>query len=677
MEGARRRTPQGMTYMPDDELTKVAFGKCSVFDVYVMSKEDIPFEVPVGSYLEEVLIGLNCSPDLGSHEKKSDVDAEPHMRANYSRLRRVMGTKALRDSCQALFWITVGVIMDRLVPDVIADLRITLARAWSLVALDVHHHMQVHRDQDAEDFLLGALPAILVQTIYRLLVDGFSEDKPQFVHNVDALLEKLSHIVCYEVCGFQLNVETCLKERKQLFRRAVLDSPFVNGRDSAKAQMRQDLLDHRSISPLTFGTSIIEGGQPLEETQLEHVMLHHEEMLRPETIQYANGPALTPVPQKLSVERYVEVAMEGSELFERQLMELLPEEDLPQTPPARKQTVDFKASPLAETERPPSEESWCMSPASPPSSNKSSLRRMKASAKKSMTATRFTSNKRLKEEQQDEKRRRGDLLTKRIVTEPLPPELRARRLNTNWVSPITNRLAPGEGDRQALRKPASEAYHLKMTSPKHLPDLIGSRSRSAPELRVVSRVLELPKLMRSTGGGSDGEGLGASTEWGSPLSSPTATTKSGWSPSQKDVKMTTMFGSSSRALRVAVAEDFILEPPQRLQNNVVMHRLEAAGEMVYANSFGNWVQEFDITSGGKKLRMDGAAVRKAETTYVKSLQDLVGPPGQPALKMFDTPLQMAKRRSEKHKAAIASSSPQRGSCGRRHPTSSSLSLGSD
>jgi len=319
-----------------------------------------------------------------------------------------------------------------------------------------------------------------------------------------------------------------------------------------------------------------------------------------------------------------------------------------------------------------------MSPASPSSPSRATLRRMRVNVKKSMTGLRLSSNKRLKEEQQTEKRRRDDLLTKRIVAVPLPPEFCSRCLDTTWVSPITNRLVPGERDRQALRKPAAEAYHLKMDSPKQktLPDLIVSRSRSAPELRAVSRVQELPRLMRSAGGGADSEGPGASMECSSPLSSLSSPTSTK-SPSQKDVRMATMFGSSSRALRVAVAEELILEPPPRLQNNVVMHRLEAAGEMAYANSFGNWVKEFDITSGVKKMRMDDAAVRKAETTYVKSLQDLVGPPDQPALKMFDTPLQMAKRRSEKHKAAISSGSPHRSDCGRRYPTSSSLSLGSD
>jgi len=487
-------------------------------------------------------------------------------------------------------------------------------------------------------------------------VDGFPEDKPQFVHHVDALLEKLSHIVSYEVCGFQLTIETCLKERKQLFRKAVLSSPWINQRDSVKAQMRQDLLEHRSKGalPLSFGTSMKEGGEPLEETQLEHVMLHHEQKGRPDNFYDKSQLMPTPVPKELSVERYAGVAMEGSDLFTRQLMELLPPEpEHPQTPPTK---VRSGGSPGG---------SRSQSPASPASPARTKFQRMRVILKVSSVASGFLRKKRAKEAEQAEKRRREDLIHQRIVQDPLPAELRERSLDTAWVSPITNRLVPSERDRQGLRKPASEAFQLKMESPKNkiLPPLI-SRSRSAPELRPVLRggVQELPKLHA-------GDGAGVSTpDGGSTTTSPLAATFK--SSMQKDLKAASL-GISAKdfhsSLRLAVAEDLVLEPPPRLQNDVVMQRLEAVSECIFTNSFESWVKDFDITSGDKKQRMDEAQVRKAETTYVRSLQDLVGPPERPAMKMYDTPAQMAKRRTAAYKSASSANNAHGGGgVSRRH-----------
>jgi hypothetical protein len=518
----------------------------------------------------------------------------------------------------------VGVITNCAEIEAVEEFRKMLANAWCLVVLEVKR--QVHRDQDAQDFLLGALPAILVQTIYRLLVDCFPDDKPHFVHHVDALLEKLYHVVSYEVCGFQLNVETGLKERKQLFRKVVLDNPFVNQRDSVKAQMRQELLENQvdHNGPLKFGTSLAEGGQPLEETQLEHVMLSHQEMQTRHDQWQASSKSRSVVPKELNVDRYGSVAMESTHLFNRQLQELMPA----QSPPRRSSSRGDSRGASRGGSRGGSKGSRRRSFTDGPE-DKRNAGRFKKRAQAVIT---LSSRHKEMLAEQAEKRRREDVLVKRIVAEPLPPELCERALDTTWVSPITNRLAPGERDRQALGKPSSEAYQLKMALPPVMSVTLRHKSHSTSELRGGSQ--ELPKISNRASLAADTEAQGDT--------SPSASLK----PGQKDCKaiQALHLGGSLKSLRACVAEELILEPPPRLQREVVMNRLEAVGKTFQQNSFGNYIKEFDVINGNKKQSMDDAVMRKAETTYVKSMQELVGPADRPALKMYDSPLQMAKRR---------------------------------
>ena len=87
-----------------------------------------------------------------------------------------------------------------------------------------------------------------------------------------------------------------------------------------------------------------------------------------------------------------------------------------------------------------------------------------------------------------------------------------------------------------------------------------------------------------------------------------------------------------------------VEPPTSLLNSVVLHRLTAAGETFHANSFGNYVKDYDITNGEKKQRMCPDEQYEAEASYITSMQALVGPSERPALKMYDSPQQSVNRR---------------------------------
>lgn len=640
-----------------DGESKVAFGRCSVFDVFAVSADDLPFEVPVSDYVEEVLIGLDCAPEAsplsatgqrmpGTPSSQSSQSSPS--RAKYSRLRRIVGTQALSDACLHLFWIAVGVITNRVAHEAVQELRNRLARAWCLVALEVKQ--QAHRDTDTQDWLLMALPAILVQAVYRLFVDCFPDDRTQYIHFVDALLEKLSYLVTFEVCGFQRNAETCVKERRLLFKKVVLENPYVNQRDSVKAQQRKEELEKRAKAPppLKFGKSIQQGGEILEETQLEHVMMCREAMAEQRKLDKLL-PA--PVPEELSVDRYTSVAMEGSALFERQFEELRPRTVIRRQSSASafkglaiEIPDDVKASP------PPEDELQRLSfsrgtqrgDSRPTTSQRvaSMTAKMKAAARTSCFASRLCKAHKTKDDEAAEKRRREDSLRKRIVDDPLPQEFRECALDTTWVSPITNRLAPGERDRQALRKRSAEAYQLKMEpkSTRGLPTLM-PRCASSPDLGAshassrgaslgaslsMTASQELPKLARQMA--SDGEAAGADVASLRPAS------RSATGQHSKKEGGANAFGVTSKGLRQAQAEELTLEPPPSLHRDVVMHRLEGQLSTFHANSFGNYVKEFDITSGDKKQRMDPAAMRKAETTYVSLMQDLVGPPEEPALR---------------------------------------------
>jgi len=613
---------------------EVEFGKCSVFDIYVESHEDIPFEVPVYDYLEELLIGINGAPSPSGSSMKASEKGTSGRRfalgrwsrdslhgpafARFNRLKRVMSAQSLCDACQKLFWIAVGVITNRVVPAAISELRNQLAQAWCLVVLEVNQ--VVHKDLDSHDFVMGALPAILVQAIYRLLIDCFPEDKPQYIHHVDQVLEKLSHVVAYEVCGFQRNVQTSFKERKQLFRKDVLDHPYVNQRDTVKAQMRKELMEHQGgTMPLTFGTHADEGGEPLEEQQLEHVLSNREELKRKDQQTMSTGQSQkSPIPQELSVDRYARVAVEGSDLFNRQMAELLPR-------PSSRLTQ-------ANSWRPRSSGEASLRGSSRDESRKS---KVPGCLKKNVSENHVLNAKKGKDFELSEKRRREDQLVQRIVGAPLPPELRERALDTTWVSPITDRLAPAEGDRQALHKAKSESRQLKMSPPskRALPSLMPekqavSKSRSAPHLREAH---ELPKL----------ENQGKMSH----------AMQHGYCVEMRDVhgRRHSCVGA---ALGATCGEELTLQPPSSMESKVIMHRLKAAGEKVHDNSFGNYAKDVDIATGTCKQRMDPATIMNAETAYVTSMQELVGPPEEPGLKMYNSPLRMAKRKMAGKKPTI-------------------------
>mmetsp|Transcript_114954 Transcript_114954/g.199277 ORF Transcript_114954/g.199277 Transcript_114954/m.199277 type:complete len:670 (-) Transcript_114954:48-2057(-) len=656
-EGTLRKSNVfGMFEDADEEESKVGFGSCSVFDVFVRSADILPFNVPVLPYLKEMLIGMQGSPDPG----KDEPCANPQMRANWRHLKPVIKSEAMQHVLDCLFWITTGVIFRRLVEDAKEEFQHRLASAWYLVILEVNN--KVHNDIEARDWLLGTLPVVLVQAVYRLMVDAFPDDRSQLVHHADPLLEKLTVVVFYEVAGFQLNDETCRRARRQLFKQNVLENPFVNQHESLKSQMRREALENQSkkLLPLTFGQVT---GLALEETQLEHVMMGREEERKKS--QSSLSPAvdkpelLSLVPKELSVDRYASVSQQGAVLFQKHLEELFPPgEDkeidspvpLPTRGNSRQGTRERQVSVLI-SDKAPRRSSQRQSKVnlSPKSRQKGGNRKTQV-----MFGPEAQNLAREKREAEDrERRRREDLLKQRIVDDPLPPELCETSLETTWVSPITDRLAPGERDRQALRKRAAEAHLLRMAPPQPdmLPDL--GKSASAPSLSSKSHTWtvrksklrgdseELPQI-----GQDGGEAAHAASHVFSP-SEKAALDKGAIGP-------IAMRGSA----RLSQVKNLWTEkePPITVKNDVVLYRLQDQLTCFHANSFGVYMKEFDITSGYKKQRMDPVAMRGAESDYVDEIQGLVGPRSSSALKMYDSPLQKVKKSDKTPAAGTANAS---------------------
>jgi hypothetical protein len=566
----------------------VKFGEASIFDVYIEAADDLPFELPVQQYLEEMTCGIHGYHNAEGSAPKPSGKA----RGNWQRMKCVLETDAAVEVVRALFGLAVGVVLSRASEDAVAELREYLARSWSLVVLEARKkandggHGTLESRLETQDWLLRSLPIVMVQCIYRLLVDAFAEDKSQLAHFSDELLEKLTNVVTYEVCGFKLNPRTWKKERKRVFTQGVIDNPFVNQTNALKSQARMHNLENNSKGshPLVFGR---QDGLPLDETQLEHVMTNRYLAQQKANEGGLRSTAFEPleVPSELSVDRYAGIAQVGDQLLQRHLQELSPDKTL-----APSIVMDTKM------ERPDSGgNGGCPSEGDPDSPTK---------MRTSLTGKDFMRMRR--EAEQAEKRRREDMLQARILDEPLPSHICERSLCTSWVSPITDRLVPVERDRQGLCKRACDSRNIKM----ELPSVMHSHSEP-----TLSSSVKLPKIEKH-GCGHD---LGDSA------------TSAPFNPIATEKKRYTI----------------TMEPPGSLKNAVVIGRLQEHIHCFNSKSFGAFSKEYDISTGVKKSRMDPTAMRQAENTYVSSLHALVGPARQPALKMFDSPERLAKRREKR------------------------------
>mmetsp|Transcript_22549 Transcript_22549/g.59530 ORF Transcript_22549/g.59530 Transcript_22549/m.59530 type:complete len:783 (-) Transcript_22549:203-2551(-) len=350
-------------------------GVRSVLDVNIEPEKAFPIQPdpPVGRYLEEVMIGMKGGlgdPAADAMRQRTETmektksmrsthngDGEPmaHSKSIVERRRGVVieeGDQTLagglssalseelakvraermnllgeildddpaKDCCRALFWLVLGGMFRNTVHvNVMQRFREVLGEGWTAIARELQANPLLHgRDRPVKDWVIGSMPFVFAQAIFRLMCDGFPDDRKHLVAQADELVVRAVYVVHFELLGFQIVADTVRRSRKRLFLKQAARNPYMDQREVLKGQKQQKLLDSDSNAngPLVFGNL---EGNPLQENQLEHILKAHKETLTAWNAAKDKGKALpleTPVPNELSVDRYEGVSGVGVHLFD-------------------------------------------------------------------------------------------------------------------------------------------------------------------------------------------------------------------------------------------------------------------------------------------------------------------------------------------------------------------------
>lgn len=217
----------------------------------------------------------------GKRASQGEVAAVPNMislkaqkaEESTKRLWLKFSSILARDSAaivvEMFFWISLGLIFECSSPAALSEWRSKLSNAWNDLSFDVK--ARVEHDAKTGDYINNSLPAVFVQTTYRLFVDAFGpDDSSLFADHPEPLLGKLTCIVNYELFGFQLSPLTSRAARVQLYKKFVIDHPHLDQLKNQEIRMRQELLaSNRDLfQGLVFGSV---HSLPLDDIQLEHL----------------------------------------------------------------------------------------------------------------------------------------------------------------------------------------------------------------------------------------------------------------------------------------------------------------------------------------------------------------------------------------------------------------------
>jgi len=496
----------------------------SILEVEVVTAEQVPFEPPISQYMEEVLMGLRDGRGDKNRSSGQGEKLERHMET----LTELIGFDFTKQVFSALFWMTIGGIFGVVSQDPFESFQETLGQAWNLLAVQVLKNAPKHRKMC--DWIFQALPHIIAQVIYRILYDGFSEDRKNYFAQSGPLLDKITRIVHYHLTGFRLLPETVKKDRRQIFLHRVIKTPHTNQIDFLKGLKMQEILEIQNVSnkdkPLAFGK---EDGAPLPDPQLGHVLKNRSDALprnqwrnrrgsipavplwlddplayslpnRSGTASsHAQGKPLCkawPPPDELSLDRHDDLVSQGEALLVEQLTELAHAmgEDPPEAEVGDGDASEAPSSPASPS--PPSsplmknQVTWSpraadkggiisdplavrsqtpeTEPESPNSTKRGKMSRF--TAKASMVGKLCIMRNDIRKESQERLKKmrklRQEELQAKIMSTSLLDELCTRELCTTWVSPVTHSLVPEAPDKFLLRKRFSENFRLKMEAPK-------------------------------------------------------------------------------------------------------------------------------------------------------------------------------------------------------------------
>lgn len=649
-----------------------------VLDVMLTHDNEPRLTPPIRQYLEEVSLGMIGGSGDGASQAQADRKRKPGEKPTPACCMKVMLRVIADDpstrACQSLFWLVLGAIFGTVRSEAAPAFKKQLGEAWYAFTLQVMD--EVEGDTEVQDWILAAMPCVFAQAIYRLLVDGFVEDRKHFVKEGHQLLSKVSFVIHFELTGFQITAETLRRSRQRLFLKQVVQAPHVNQHQVMKGKKRQEILESTAADkdqPLAFAgveaardeavtpTGRLEVSvQALEESQLEHILQGSEMRRREDEHKAANMQATgkgfweiepTPVPAKYSVARYRDLA-EGALIFERHMAELsacasnededgdddtAEDEQLPSSlssPPESPLPSPMNAtSPRFSEAGDTTEISDCTSVPTTPSKSKRMWRKATLVAKCSVQRD----EARLKKEREAKARKVRQETLQRKCSEPLIKELSERTLNTTWVSPAMMSLQNAQG-RQTLKKTSSESFQLKMAVKKE-----PWRRLSMPALKSAAKDESSPTRQKkpldaSTCGGSHvsperrEESIAGSVRTGNPHMRDAAgraravgagTVEAQAAPAQALPR----FGKQLEEGRLQGKKDshvISLDPPARLSGKAMRQRVETQDKANQTQSFAIYMKEHDVFTGVRKLRFDDKRLRDEEDAYVKKLCGLVG-----------------------------------------------------
>jgi len=269
---------------------------------------------------EEEAKGKNTVGDLKAalFEELAGVRAE-----RMELLNTIIEDDPAEECCRALFWLVMGGIYpDRIHDEVAGRLRVILGEGWTAIARVLQANPLLHgRDRPVKDWVIGCMPYVFVQAIFRLMCDGFPEDRKYLVSQADHLVTRVCFVVHYELFGFQIVADTARRARKKLFLKSCFRTPYADQREVLKGQKQLKLLesDNTANGPLAFGNM---EGNSLQENQLDHVMQAHRTFMEEWNFAKEKGKPLpldSPVPDDLTVDRYDGVSGVGVSLFEQHM----------------------------------------------------------------------------------------------------------------------------------------------------------------------------------------------------------------------------------------------------------------------------------------------------------------------------------------------------------------------
>ena len=564
-----------------------------------------PVRPPYASLQSFVGHSLECAsgpPRQGMRGSPTDTDKDRGSRRGeagkmwklWERLRAAFERSDAREAADALAWLVLGVVFSCVAPEALADFRGRLSRSWYALVGEL--------ERPAKEKLLDALPVVLVQAVFRLVVDAFPPEQQKLVEHSETVLEKMMHIVYHEVFGFAISPVTMRRLRRDYLQQHVVDNPHVDQQEAMRSKLREEALSRRQRA-LAFGS---QKAAPLDETQLQHVLDGREVALarlkettarrRTSTLQRIDED-LKMAPDELSVDRYADILKKSEEMFEGHMKQLH----------VHAPTVTSTA-PSAPTDEPPMVKAGLDVTLDP-----SSLSR-RASASSLFNASQAASEKLSREQALKERKRRQEQFEALLIA-PLPAELRQSRLDTNLTSPMFDRITPAQG----IPKPERKSLTLPMRPAKEelLPPLQTGRASPSPSPSSARRRKKKQKPVASLLGAISLVKIGKQMA--------------------RQVKENRFDANGWRAH--GLGTHVLPQHDMRVKPEVVMARVRTEAEATRVQSFEVYRKTHELETGVlKPVRTHVGDQSAEELSFVRELEGLVGSKSTPALRQLRHPL---------------------------------------